>query len=364
MNRIRTMLAAFALAVPAVSGYAQIQMNHIDLSVDAGTTGIGFDVGMPVNDYIHIRAGASFMPHHKRHMSFGIDMSTDPAYETFFRDNDIDITDDMKLTFDDLTNTLQQVTGQEINTDINTIGEPTFNNFKFMVDIFPFKENKHWSFTVGFFWGSGNIAKVYNTATDMTSLMGITIYNNMYRDAWSETPILEYNNYSIYMPANFTEKIRYSGEMGIVVGEYSHDVYAKEDVYWDYTSYDPVTGDVIYQKGDLRYAKGDLIHKKGDVYRITPNGDNMFKAKVNTNRFRPFLGAGYTTYLTKDKRTMISLNAGAIFWGGKPNIIMHDGTNVLKDLQNIRGKFGDYADDYSKLTVYPVVNLRITRRLF
>ena len=48
-----------------------------------------------------------------------------------------------------------------------------------LVDVFPFKNNKHWHFTAGFYWGNSTIGKAYNTTEDMPSLVAVGIYNNM-----------------------------------------------------------------------------------------------------------------------------------------------------------------------------------------
>ncbi len=355
----RYVLIPLISAMGAVGGQAQIQLNHIDLSASIGTDGIGFDVGMPVNDYLQVRAGASFMPHIKRNISF----------ETVIGDTDPTLTEEENRTrmnerFDALSGMMGSFADNGIGRSVNAYSEPTFNNFKLLVDIFPFKDNRHWHFTAGFYLGNSRISKVYNKAADMTTLLGITVYNRMYRDVLAEDPLLEYNGNYIYLPGSFSDRVLEYGEMGILVGEYSHDVYADEDILWDYTAYDPITGDVLHEEGEVRYAKGDLMHRKGDEYRITPNSDNMLKASTKTNSFRPYLGVGYSTSITKDNRTAIAVDAGMLLWGGTPEITMHDGTNVLKDLQNLKGKFADYADSMSKLKVYPVISFRITRRLF
>ena len=53
-----------------------------------------------------------------------------------------------------------------------------------------------------------------------------------------------------------------------------------------------------------------------------------------------------------------------MFWGGTPDIITHDGTHLSKDVINIGGKVGDYVDLIKGVKAFPVLNLRITRRLF
>ena len=68
--------------------------------------------------------------------------------------------------------------------------------------------------------------------------------------------------------------------------------------------------------------------------------------------------------LKNDDRYNISFDAGLMFWGGTPDIITHDGTNLSKDVINIGGKVGDYVDLIKGVKAFPVLNLRITRRLF
>ena len=53
-----------------------------------------------------------------------------------------------------------------------------------------------------------------------------------------------------------------------------------------------------------------------------------------------------------------------MIWGGTPDLITHDGTNLTKDIKNIMYSVGDYVDVVKKFKVFPVINLRITRKLF
>ena len=53
-----------------------------------------------------------------------------------------------------------------------------------------------------------------------------------------------------------------------------------------------------------------------------------------------------------------------MFWGGTPDIITHDGTNLTKDVSDINGKVGDYVKFIKGVKVFPILNLRITRRIF
>ena len=80
------------------------------------------------------------------------------------------------------------MTGYQVNNYVDVIGVPTFYNFNLFVDVFPFKQNKHWHFTAGFYWGNSQIAKAYNTTEDMPSLVAVGIYNTMYEKAIKKEP--------------------------------------------------------------------------------------------------------------------------------------------------------------------------------
>ena len=74
---------------------------------------------------------------------------------------------------------------------------------------------------------------------------------------------------------------------------------------------------------------------------------------------------GYGGQLLKnDPSWQVSFDCGALFWGGTPRIVTHDGTDLVNDVENVRGKVGDYVDIVKKFKVFPVLNLRITKRIF
>jgi hypothetical protein len=97
---------------------------------------------------------------------------------------------------------------------------------------------------------------------------------------------------------------------------------------------------------------------------MLPGEDNLVKATVKVNKFKPYLGFGYGGPITKDKRTSISFDAGILFWGGTPSIITHDGTDLINDIENLNGKVKDYVNTIKGFKVYPEISIRITQRLF
>ena len=53
-------------------------LNHLDVSVILGTTGIGFDFAAPVTNYAQLRVGYAFMPSFHKSMYFGVQVGDEP----------------------------------------------------------------------------------------------------------------------------------------------------------------------------------------------------------------------------------------------------------------------------------------------
>ena len=352
--------------------------NHLDLSLTTGTTGLGIDVATPIGDYLQLRTGFSFMPHFSHTMHFGVQVGDDPATS--------------QSKFERLSGLLTNFTGNKVDNQVDMLAVPTYWNWNLMVDIKPFR-NKHWHFTAGFYLGNRQIGKAYNITEDMPSLMAVGIYNNLYEKAIYFQPYLNVGDQNLMVPDIAIGRFYRWGRMAIHLGEYTHDVYYEEDehfpadgrwaevdgqwvaveayreiVDWDNPEEvarfdalpwtDKTTNDVMHHAGDVK-------HHKGDAYRMVPDEDSMAKAWAYVNRFKPYLGFGYGGRLMKnDDRWNISFDCGILFWGGKPDIVTHDGTDLVNDVENIGGKVGDYVDFISKFKAFPVLNLRITRRLF
>ena len=320
--------------------------NHLDLSLTTGSTGIGFDLSMPLNDLLALRAGYAIMPHFSHRMHFGVQVGDDPA------------TSDSK--FARLAALLQDFTGNKVDNVVDMMGKPTYWNWKLLVDVTPFR-NKHWHLTAGIFAGNKQVAEAVNAIEDMPSLMAVSIYNNMFFRARNDEPMLNVGDISVYN-LELQEKLKNYGMMSIQMGDYAHDILYEEDVVAEERM---MIGDDIYQKGDIIHHKGDVMIAKGSPYRMTPDENSMVKAYAYANRIKPYVGFGYGGQLIKgNDRWHVSFDCGAMFWGGIPKIVTHDGTDLVNDVDNVRGKVGDYVDIIKKFHVFPVLNLRVTRRIF
>ena len=300
-------------------------IDHLDIGLSLGTTGIGIDAALPVNESFQLRAGFSFMPKFDYSMSFGVEVGDDPA------------TSDSK--FERLSGMLESLTGYKVDNSIDMVGQPSLWNFSLIADIKPFK-NKHWHLSAGFYLGPSQIAKAYNTTEDMPSLMAVGIYNNLYDRLTRDDP-------DTGLPW-FVEHSEVEELMGVAL--------------------DPgmlfELRERVQNYGRMSIHVGDL-KDTGTAYKMEPDANSMVKAKMKVNSFKPYLGFGYSGRLLKNSdKYRIGFDCGAWFWGGTPSITTHDGTDLANDVENIDGKVGSYVDFFSAFKVYPVLNVRISRRIF
>lgn len=302
-------------------------LNHLDGSITLGTTGLGVDLAMPIGNRVQVRTGFSFFPHYEQTMHFGVEVGddSDPAVQ------------DEK--FNKLSQTLNEMFTFEVDRNVDMEGKPTMKNFKLLVDVFPFR-NKHWHVTGGFYWGPSTVAKAENAAYDGTSLVSVSIYNNLYDRVQAS-----YESIKKMMEGDPTDPIPYIKING-------QEFFAGEDLYNKFQSY-----------GRMGVHLGDK--KDGTPYIMEPDAANMVSCKIKVNSFRPYLGFGYGGKLSnRSDRNWISFDCGAMFWGGTPKVITHDGMNLATDVDNIDGKVGDYVKFFKGVKVFPVLELRLTHRIF
>ena len=335
------LLAAAMMA--SVSMSAQIdkqpwgKFNHLNVGVTLGTTGLGVEASMPINNYLWVRSGLSFMPRMEVPMTFEIQVGDDPKTS--------------KAKFNRMSSALESFTGKPVSDNVYMTGKAKMWNWNVLFDIYPFQQNLHWRVTAGFFLGPSNVAEAFNQTESMASLVAVDIYNNVYDKLHGKSKRelagvklidLGPGYEDVYMDLNMLLKMQEmfdnAGRMGLYLGDYSHDI-TDED--------------------------GNVIHKKGDPYVMTPDDDHMVKADMKVNAFKPYIGFGYDGRLVKgNDRLHVGFDAGIMLWGGKPCLYAHDGTDLINDVENITGKVGDYVDMMSKLVIYPVANVRFTYTIF
>ena len=315
-------------------------LQHLDASLTVGTSGIGIDVASPIGEYVQVRAGYEFMPHFHKTLKFNLTVGGEPARQ-YDEDGNRVIT-----KFDKMKEFLYQFTGYDVEDHVDMIGTPTMNNFKLLVDVFPLKNNKHWHVTAGFYWGPSQFARAENSTEAMVSLLSVGMYNSMYQKAVNGEPFIDLGAIDEkYAGMSFGgeeidiiyDKFRSFGRLGFSLGTFKHDV--------------------VDNKG--------VLHKAGEPYILEPGDDSMVRVKAKSNAFKPYLGFGYGGRLIKNRDDWkVSFDAGAMFWGGTPDLIVHDGVNLTKDVENIGGQVGDYVDLFKAFKVYPVLTFRLTKTIF
>lgn len=302
--------------------------NHLDIALTAGSSGLGIELASPIGNMVQLRTGFSYIPEFRPTMKFDIQVGDDPATS--------------QSKFNQMSSALEKMLGNDIDDCIDMKGDPNFYNWSVLVDVFPFKNNKNWHFTAGFYLGSSTVAEAYNTTEDMPSLIAVDMYNNMYDYFVGEKYLDEPIRDDVWLDPEVgdaaRDKMLEYGRMGMNMGKYSRDI---------------------------KDENGNIIHRKGDTYVMTPDGNSMVKAKLKSNMFKPYVGFGYGGRLVKGyDRAHISFDCGIMMWGGAPKLITHDGTDLINDVVDVRGKVGDYVDVIEHLKIYPVLNLRLSYRLF
>lgn len=359
-------------------------LNHLDVGVSVGTVGIGIDVAVPVTDYVRIRTGYHFMPRFNIHTNFPIETRNGSISKLMGKVNskideklkyfEVDLNsagyEEYKEMLDKFRNVEQK--------DYVTMGmKPNLHQFKFLVDVMPFKHNRHWNLTAGFFVGSSTVGEACNQEKETLLLEGINAYNRVY--------------------AEYPEK-------GIK-GVWLYDDQAKDDPFY-------------------RYGLAGLplgYFADGEKAMMVPGKDNSVHAEMEMNSFRPYIGLGYNTHLSRNKKWNLNVDAGVLFLTGKPkvyvdNVYKFDDSelrltgelteiylggigvdtydkyygeimrntydpetgldkyvycgnirqhvDLVNDLHDIPGKVGDLVDFVSKLKVYPNLTVTFSYRLY
>lgn len=344
-------IIAIAFCLMPISGYAQWAdpintnekktlaekmnehgvFNTIEIAANIGTTGLGLEIASPMTEWAKLRAGVDWMPQFTIPMSFGLENYMDGQI------ND---------KFDRVQGMMYEISGMTIDKKIEMESKPTMTTFRLLVDIYPFKNNRHWHFTAGFFLGGNSVGKSINKMQEMPSLLSLNMYNRFY-EQYSDIPT---ENEEVFQEYIMENQISFP-----ILGEQYIDPDPDSPEFQFY--YNKIHTFQSY--GRLGVHVGD--YKDGRPYMMMPDKDGTVSAKAKVNRFRPYVGFGYGGALSRDGKWQASFDAGVQFWGGAPKVTTHDGT-VLNDLINLRGKVGTYMDLMKAIPVYPTIDFRISYR--
>lgn len=350
---ILTPIVSAQTVVPA-SGKTNSLLNRLDLEITGGTNGLGLNISTPLNDMVRVRAGVSYFPHSNVPLTFDL-----MQYGGTDDDSSEELADQR---FEKLSGMMEDFIGVKIDRRIDMNAHGSLTDFRLLFDVYPFANNKHWYATAGFYWGSKKVGHIENTIHEAPSLMGVLIYDNMY---------------DYFMNYEFFDKPFYG------------EVYLDPEVGMDMRDKFERYGRLGAHVGD--FVEGSPMYKEGATvpYLLKPDENGTIRADMYVNSFKPYLGLGYEAAVSRDGRWNIGFDAGALFWG-KPKIYSHeryiyydDGTvsygtvtdpdfkgfigpevDLATDVDDISGKAGTYCRIAKAIHVFPVLNFKISYKLF
>lgn len=216
--------------------------NSVAVGVNAGTTGIGFDVATPIGNYLALRAGVDFMP------GFSMNGNVDVSGES---------------------------DGVPYNGILNAEGTLKRTSGNLLLNVYPFKSSSFFV-TAGAYFGGNKLVQLTGHSDELQDL------------------------------------IAEGGEYGIEIGDYTIPVDKNGNV-----------------SGGLKVAG-----------------------------FRPYVGLGFGRAVPKN-RINLAFELGVQFHG-TPEVYSDNGDlgNLINEADN------EYTDIINKLTVYPVLKLRLSGRIF
>lgn len=357
-------------------------LNHMDVGVNVGTMGIGVDVAVPVGNYVRVRAGYHYMPRFTINSDFPVETRSGNGSVTDFVGEETNVSD-LQGRISMIERRLDNM-GVDLNTPEysktkalldyynamspeerkNTVVSdkvamglrPSMHQFKLLVDVMPFRNNKHWSFTTGIFVGPSVVGDACNMDKETLALMTISAYNELY------VLSCQWN-----LPnGNHISSLEERGVAGFNLGRF----------------------------------------KDGNLAIMVPDKDNKARAEMEVSKVRPYIGFGYNTHLSRNKRWQLNVDAGVMFLCGAPKVyvdnvysinednidfdkygdidlcenfdIIHpneSGTDyivdtplshidLIRDVKGIPGKVGDLVDVVSKFKVYPNATVTFSYRLY
>ena len=339
MMKVKRLLTALGLFI-TLGAFAQDYFNHMDLGVNVSSTGIGADIAMPVGDYVRVRTGFTYMPRFTFNSNFKVDFVGKVSEDKLRRMKDM----------------MSYITGQPMQDNIDMQMKPCWTQFKFLVDIMPFKNNKHWNVTLGFYAGPSTVGEALNDPSGNTTLVGINMYNSMYIKACKGEPMFKYEDsngkYHSFDIESLEKQLLEARMMGAPMGTFAD----------------------------------------GSKAVMVPDRNNQARAEMTICKFRPYLGIGYTTALSRDHRFNMAIDAGVMFMGGSPHVYVDnvyrvnqdddydmiywdeeafdwknrtpERIDLTRDVTNIPGKVGDMVSTINKFKCWPVLSITFSQRLF
>lgn len=285
---------------------------HLEVSLTAGTTGVGIDLAAPLCKFMQVRIGYDYMPQFSQ--TYNIYLAAGGQQTRQYDDKGNRIS----TPFDNIEQYMYEQTGAELDDYIVMKGKTSMHNMKFLIDIYPFKYNKHWHFTTGIYYGPAEFVKAENDPQSDKNIELINDYNKRYGSAGDDDAIKGYGKITLYP------------------GDYAQN-----------------------------HIIGLTQYKTGDPYLIDMPEDGKIEIRTKSNAIKPYIGFGYTGRLAKYRDDWkISAELGVMIWGGTPVQSLNESTNLSKDVIHIPGKMGKIVGVTEALKVFPVLSVRFAKTLF
>lgn len=118
----------------------------------------------------------------------------------------------------------------------------------------------------------------------------------------------------------------------------------------------------------LATANGGTLPRVGiemGDYFLAPDNTGHVDACIKVNSVRPYVGLGFGRMVPKKSRLTCNFDMGVQFWG-TPGVYLNgiDGEKKLEKSDLDNGDGSEALDILSKVTVYPVITLRLVGRIF
>lgn len=372
-------------------------LNHMDVGVNVGTMGVGVDVAVPVGDYVRVRAGYHYMPRFTINSDFPVETRSGSLSQSDLKrymgkmSEVTTILEQNGINLDNYSrekSLIDKFSGVELKDKVSMGMRPSMHQFKLLVDVLPFKNNKHWSLTTGIFVGPAQVGDACNKDQEMPLLQAINAYNELY--VMSCTWEMLGGGDVYYRGRSLHDTFSKMGVAGFPLGTFARDV----------------TRVVTDENG----AEHTLVAAKGTKAIMVPSADGTARAEMEVSKVRPYIGFGYNTHLSRNKRWRLNVDAGVMFLCGAPKVYVdnvysideslidtgnevydivrpnenHDYSvpedpvtnpmyivdtplshvDLIRDVKGIPGKVGDLVDVVSKFKVYPNATVTFSYRLY
>jgi hypothetical protein len=193
-------------------------------------------------------------------------------------------------------------------------------------------------------------------------------------------PITEYlqvrAGYNFFSGIKYKDDVKYrakgkpgetevEGKSYLSTGQLLLDVYPFQNVPFRFTTgFFIGTDEIIKVENTVpvtAFEKGEglLI----DDYIVGFDDDGIAKGSFKVNKFRPYIGIGFGRSVPRG-RIGVSGDLGVQFWGTPKVYEKQTGKDLEVKKSDIGSDSDKYYDIMSKITVWPVLNIRICGRIF